>query len=196
MPDGTVSSWAAAGSLPGPRSHFSVTQLDDYVYITGGLAMSAYDNPPDLQDTWRGQIQSDGTIGGWIQMTNLPVAEATHASFFYGGFLYVCGGINNTPEEEDRCWQSPVQADHSLGAFVEVASLPIARGHVHQLPVLGGKVYSIAGAIDFNLDSTSEIDIGSFEVGTKKGREAPKRAHAPIPGNKRYGMGKCHMLHN
>lgn len=196
-PDGTVSSWKPAGSLPGPRSHFSLTLVDDYVYITGGLDMSAYDDPPDLQDAWRGQIQADGTVGAWTKLTDLPVAEATHASFFYGGYLYVCGGINNVPEQEDRCWSAPVEADHSLGKFEEVASLLIARGHVHQLPVLGGMVYSIAGAIDFNLNSTTEIDIGSFELGPmKKGRIAPRRAHAPIPGNKRHDMGKCHMLHD
>jgi len=64
QPDGTVSTWAPAGQLPGPRSHFSVTLVDSYVYIAGGLAQSAFDNPPDLQDAWRGQIQADGTVGG------------------------------------------------------------------------------------------------------------------------------------
>jgi DNA (cytosine-5)-methyltransferase 1 len=37
------------------------------------------------------------------------------------------------------------------------------RAHVHLLPVVGNHVYSVVGAIDFNPDSTGEIDIGTFE---------------------------------
>jgi len=190
--DGTVSTWAPAGQLPGPRSHFSVTLVDSYVYIAGGLAQSAFDNPPDLQDAWRGQIQADGTIGDWTQMTNLAVAEATHASFFYGGYLHVCGGINDTPAEEDRCWRSAIGSDHTLGPFQEIAPLLVARGHVHQMPVLGQKVYSVAGAIDFNLDSTTEIDVGSFGAGPQMMR-APRPA-ALVPAGPRSSKGaKCHL---
>jgi hypothetical protein len=41
--------------------------------------------------------------------------------------------------------------------------LLIARGHVHQFPLFKAHVYSVAGAIDFNLTSTDEIDVGSFQ---------------------------------
>jgi hypothetical protein len=193
--DGTVSTWAPAGMLPGPLSHFSLTLLDDYVYIAGGLAASAFDDPPDLAGVWRGQIEADGTIGNWTQMTSLLVAEATHASFSYGGYLYVCGGINDVPAQEDRCWRSPVLSDHTLGTFVEVASLPIARGHVHQMPVIGHNVYSIGGAIDFNLDSTSEIDVGTFETDPSKmpGQSTPRLPGVVTAGPKPRHGAKCHL---
>jgi hypothetical protein len=95
-------------------------------------------------------------------MPSLPVALATHASFFYGGYLYAGGGINDTGQEK-RVWRAPIGGDFTLGPWESVASLPIARGHVHQLPVLGNHVYSVAGAIDFSLDSTGEIDVGTFQ---------------------------------
>jgi hypothetical protein len=174
--------------LPGPRSHFSITRLDEYVYIAGGLSQSAFDNPPDLADVWRGQILADGTIGAWKQMTNLPVAEATHASFFYGGYLHICGGINDSAQE-NRCWRAPIDDTHTLGAFEEIATLPIARGHVHQLPVLGANVYSVAGAIDFNLDSTTQIDVGTFLLNGSKPRIAPRPTTAPPP----HKGPKCHV---
>ena len=161
--DGTVSPWAAAGTLPGPRSHFSVTLVGDYVYLAGGLDKSAFSDPPDLNETWRGHIASDGTIGEWSAMPALPVALATHSSFFYGGYLYVGGGINNAPAQEKRMWRAAVNANHSLGAWEATMPLPIARGHVHQLPVFQNHVYSFSGAIDFNLDSTDQIDIGTFQ---------------------------------
>jgi len=188
--DGTVSAWAAAGQLPGPMSHFTVTMLDNYVYLTGGESQSAFDNPPELALTWRGQIEADGSIGDWTTMPPLVTGEATHGAFYYGGYLYVCGGINNVPTQEDRCWRSPIGVDHALGTFDEVASLPIARGHVHQPPVFGTHVYSIAGAIDFNLDSTTEIDIGVFD--TMNTMKAAPHAHPRTTPSLPATHHKCH----
>jgi hypothetical protein len=194
QPDGTVSAWTPAGQLPGPRSHFSVTVIDAYVYIAGGLALSAFNNPPLLDDVWRGQIQADGSVGGWKQMKSLPVAEATQASFFYGGYLHLCGGINETSETgmEDRCWRAPIESDHTIGSFEEIAPLLKARGHVHQMPVLGQKVYSIAGATDYSLDSTTEIDIGTFGSGPQ-GKRAPRPVQDAGPGAKPHKGPVCHL---
>jgi hypothetical protein len=161
--DGTVSAWASAGKLPAPRSHMSVSYVDGYVFLTGGLDKSAFSNPPFLAESWRGHVADDGTLGEWTAMPALPAALATHASFFYGGYLYVGGGINSTPAQEKRMWRAPIGADHVLGAWEKAAPLLIARGHVHQFPLFNAHVYSVAGAIDFNLASTTEIDVGSFQ---------------------------------
>jgi hypothetical protein len=164
--DGTLSAWAVAGQLPMTLSHFSVSLVGNYVYITGGLNMSAYDDPPALTTVYRGEIAADGTLGGWTTMTPLPEPLATQASFVYGGYLYVGGGIYVTAtagDEVKSVWRTPIDATGTLGAWKPVASLLIARGHVHQLPMFENHVYSLAGAIDFNLDSTSELDIGTLQ---------------------------------
>jgi hypothetical protein len=98
-------------------------------------------------------------------MPPLPVGLATHASFFYGGYLYVAGGITDDPTltEESRVWRAPIDADHAVGKWEKAAALPIARGHVHQLPVVGNRVYSIAGALDLDLNSSDGIHIGVFQ---------------------------------
>lgn len=162
--DGVPTAWEPAGKLPGKRSHFAVTRVGDYVYLTGGLEESAYTNPPDLADTWVGHFLPDGTIGEWVRGPDLPVAIGTHASFFYGGWLYVGGGIRDKPlGHEDRLWRAPIGADHTLGAFEEApAKLGVKRGHVHQFPMFENHVYSISGATSFNLDSTDRIDVGTF----------------------------------
>jgi hypothetical protein len=113
----------------------------------------------------RGHVAEDGTLGDWTPMPALPVGLAAHASFFYGGFVYVAGGISGTTtlKEEKRVWRAPVDAEHVLGAWESVTPLPRARGHVHQLPVFGNRLYSIGGALDMDLNSTDAIDIGVFE---------------------------------
>jgi len=196
--DGTVSAWQPAGQLPSTLSHFTMSLVGDDIYLTGGLEQSAGNdnNPPDVANTWLGQIQSDGTLGGWVAQTPLPAAEAAHAAFVYGGYLNVCGGINNGPAEEDRCWKAPIQADRSLGEWEEIASLPLARGHVHQMPIVGSQVYSIAGAIDFNLDSTTDVFIGSWDTKMGGKRVEPRAVRPITPGPVPTHGAKCHLHHS
>jgi hypothetical protein len=164
--DGTLSAWTIVGQLPMTLSHFSVSLVGNYVYVAGGLNMSAYDDPPALTTVYRGVLAADGTLGGWTTMTALPEPVATQASFVYGGYLYVGGGIYVTATTGDQIknvWRTPIGATGALGTWQQVASLLVARGHVHQLPMFENHVYSVAGAIDFNLDSTSELDIGTLQ---------------------------------
>ncbi|HUB06984.1 MAG TPA: hypothetical protein VMB50_08285 [Myxococcales bacterium] len=160
--DGTLSAWSAAGSLPDPHSHFGIAVVESFVYLVGGLDQSALQNAPVVGEVWRGQVAANGTLGGWTAMTALPDALCTQGAFTYGGYLYTGGGIDNSVIQNGM-WRAPIAADHSLGAWEQVASLPIARAHVHQFPLFAGHVYSIAGAIDYTLTSTGEIDIGSFQ---------------------------------
>lgn len=160
--DGTLSDWAPAGTLPGPRSHFTVTLLDGYAYFTGGLDKSALTDPPNLKVVTRAHLLSDGTLGEWTDLTPLPGGLATHAAFFYGGHLYVGGGIDDAPMQSKVIYRAALAADHTIGAWEKAAELPTARSHVHQFPVLNGHVYSVAGSIDFNLNSTAEIALGAF----------------------------------
>jgi hypothetical protein len=160
--DGTISAWIPAGTLPGPRTHFAVTLVDGYVFITGGLNLSPYGDPPLLSEVSRGRLAADGTVGEWTSMPALPVGLCTHSSFYYGGFLYVGGGISGMIQEK-RFWRAPLGADHVLGAWEPAADLPVARGHVHQLPMYGKHIYSVSGAIDFDLHSTEDIEIGTFQ---------------------------------
>jgi hypothetical protein len=162
--DGTVSAWSPAGKLPAPRSHFSATLHAGYIYLAGGLDKSAFQSSPPLSTVFQGQILADGSLGNWVAMPALPEGVCTHASFFYGGYLYVGGGLGTSAYTIlDKMWRSPIGADHALGAWEEVAPLGIARGHVHQFPIFANHVYSIGGAITLDLESTDEIDIGTFD---------------------------------
>lgn len=166
-PNETLGPWNPGGTLPGRRTHMAATRVGDVVYLTGGLDQSPYGGPPSLKTVSRGSFDANGDLGSWASMPELPVALATHASAHWGGWLYVMGGISQsatgTSDQEKRVWRAAIGDDFGLSAWEGVAGLPVARGHVHDLPIFKNHLYSIAGAVDFSLGSTGAIQIGTFQ---------------------------------
>jgi hypothetical protein len=160
-PDGNITEWRSAGTLPGPRSHGAVTEGGGFVWLSGGLAGDPFADPPFLTEVWRARIDTDGSLRDWTPATPLPVGIATHASFVHDGWLYVAGGIGDKPAMRAQVLRAPIR-DGQLGAWQRAGDLPLARGHVHQLPLAGDRIYSLGGAIDFQLRSTTEVHIGTF----------------------------------
>jgi hypothetical protein len=159
--DGSIAAWRDAGKLPGPRSHFAAARDGAFVYLTGGIAADPFADPPSLREVWRARIGRDGALGEWTAMTPLPSGVATHASFVRDGWLYVAGGVGDKPEMLAAVLAAPIR-NHALGAWRTIAQLPVARGHVHQMPLHGDRVYSVGGAVDFELRSSPAVHIGTF----------------------------------
>jgi hypothetical protein len=135
---------------------------DGYVFLAGGLHGDPLSGAaPLVEDVMRARIADDGTLLEWTAQPKLPQGVATHASFVYGGHLYLAGGIDDLGGVIDDVRLAPI-SDHALGKWGIAATLPVARAHVHQLPVVGGHVYSVAGAIDGTLDSTDVVAVGAF----------------------------------
>ncbi len=147
--DGTIAAWNPSGTLPAPRTHFSAAYARGFVYVTGGIAALPTMPSPSLKDVQRGTVEPDGTIDQWTKLSPLPVGICTHSSFVYGGYLYVAGGIDDAPEQLATVRRAPLEDDGTLGDWETVAPLPVARGHVHQLPIVFDHVYSVSGATDF-----------------------------------------------
>lgn len=160
--DGSIAAWSDAGKLPGPMTHFSIAAAQGYAFATGGLDQVPTSNPPMSKKVYRGVIEPSGAIDTWTAMTTLPAGVCTHSSFVYGGYLYIAGGIDDSPAQLSTVRRASIASDMTLGAWEDVLSLPIARGHVHMTPVVGTHVYSISGAIDFSLNSTDAVFVGSF----------------------------------
>jgi hypothetical protein len=159
--DGTIATWNPGGTLDRARTHFAVSYNDGFAYVSGGLGTLPTVTSPTLKDVQRGTVEPDGTIDQWTQMTPMPSGICTHSSFVYGGWLYVVGGIDDTADSA-VVRRAQIQDDDTLGAWETAASLPQARGHVHQLPMENDRVYSVSGATDLSLDSTNAIFVGSF----------------------------------
>jgi hypothetical protein len=159
--DGTIASWASGGKLDGARTHMAVSYANGFVWLTGGLNTLPTVSSPTLKTVWRGSVEPDGTIDQWTQMTPMPSGICTHSSFVYGGWLYIVGGIDDTAQSA-VVRRAHLEDDGTLSSWETAATLPQARGHVHQLPIENDRVYSVSGAIDFSLNSTNAIFVGSF----------------------------------
>ena len=159
--DGTIATWYPGGKLDRARTHFAISFSHGFVFVTGGIGTLPTTPSPTLKDVQRGTIEPDGTIDQWTQMTPMPAGICTHSSFVYGGWLYVAGGIDDNGQTA-VVRRAPIDDDGTLGSWETAAPLPIARGHVHQLPIENDRVYSVSGATDYSLNSTSAIFVGSF----------------------------------
>ena len=159
--DGTITKWNDGGKLPRALTHFAVSYANGFAYLTGGIGTLPTIPSPTLVTVYRGNVEADGTIDQWTQMKPMPAGICTHSSFVYGGWLYVVGGIDDAGDVA-TVRRAHLEDDGSLSAWETAASLPQARGHVHQLPIENDRVYSVSGATDFSLNSTNAVFVGSF----------------------------------
>ncbi len=58
-------------------------------------------------------------------------------------------------------FRAELAQDGSVGSFASLLALPLARAHAHQTPFLSGKLYSVGGSIDHEVQP--EVFIGTLE---------------------------------
>jgi hypothetical protein len=168
--DGSLSDWQVIAHLPYSLSHH-VSFLDGTtLYVVGGQTGNTNDNSGKPHtETLIATIQSDGSLSDWSMGPPLPQAYETSASMVHDGFAYVVGGILDKTSNEaggvatKNVVRARITGPGELdGWAVDAGSaLPIARSHVHQTPVFGDHVYSVAGMM--GIGDTTEVDVGTFQ---------------------------------
>src|SRR5262249_51368923 len=93
--DGTIGSWTTVSTLPKPWTHPGSAVVGDYLYLSGGLHGDPFNDIGNTNEVIRGHIEADGSIDEWTNQPHLPSTLATHACFYYGGYVYIVGGIDN-----------------------------------------------------------------------------------------------------
>jgi hypothetical protein len=147
-PNGSLGPWQQLRALPEPRSHHAIVIERGALYVIGGLAGNPARQPVQHKSVLRAAIGRDGTLGEWQQVSELPHSYATHSAFVHGGGLWVVGGVENNATFSARVWRAPLSRSGAVGAWSEVVQpLPFGRGHVHETPVIGGRVYSVGGRL-------------------------------------------------
>jgi hypothetical protein len=144
--DGKIAEWQQLRPLPRPRSHHAVFVDNGNVYVVGGLDGSASGQQAHFTDVIRAPIAEDGSIGEWQLVSRTSHAYSTHSAFAHDGYIWLLGGVEDGNRFVDTVWRAEIRTDGRIGAWQQVApGLPIARGHVHNTPVLNSHVYSVGG---------------------------------------------------
>jgi hypothetical protein len=160
-PDGGITRWDTLPALPTARSHHGIAVHTGAIYLVGGLDGNPAGANTPLRSVLRARIQPDGGLGHWEELTATPNAYATHAATVHGGFIWTFGGVEDNARFVDVVLRAPVAADGTLGAWEPVTpGLPNARSHVHQVPVINGRAYSVSGSNARRL--TPDVYVGTF----------------------------------
>ena len=144
---GELSAWTTLDPLPGPRSHQAAFVDNGAIYLVAGIAGNPMGDAKPLGDILRATINKDGSLGEWKTVSQLDAAFATHAAVVHEGYLYVIGGVEDNKTMSDRVVRATLNKDGTLGTWESTsATLPAARAHVHQVPVVRDYLFSIGGS--------------------------------------------------
>ena len=92
--DGSIGAWQSANALPVARRFLGSVVANGYLYATGGFGPGN----GSLASVNYAQINSDGSLGPWIQNINpLPAGRGAHQSIVLNNHLYLTSGINAKP---------------------------------------------------------------------------------------------------
>jgi hypothetical protein len=168
--DGTVEAWQTLEPLPRPRSHHAAFAHDNFLYVVGGMDGPVGGMQAVFLDVIRAPILADGSIGDWQIVSRIPHSYATHASHFFGGYLWLIGGVEDNARFVATVLRAELRPDGRVGAWAELTpGLPVARGHVHNTPILNGRLYSAGGRInptspEKGIEVTGAVHVGTFRT--------------------------------
>lgn len=158
--DGVLGAWETLTPLPEPRTHHALVALPDRLLVLGGFIANAWsDSGTNYRDAISARVNDDGSLSAW-ERQSIPFVQTTHAATVFDGFVYQFGGFDEQINPLATVRRAPIGADAALGDWQEMTRLPIARAHVHQVPIDEGRVYSFGGNIG------NHVAVNTLNIGT------------------------------
>lgn len=116
----TVGPWLTATSLPQPEGTTRyqgqpIVFHNGRVYIFGG----ANDSNPMLTNVYYNAIESNGSLGPWVETTPLPSGYFDQEIVCVGEYVYLITGANGA----SAVYYAPINSDGSLGTWVKTVDL-------------------------------------------------------------------------
>lgn len=152
--------WTQTASLPtavsGHSADFVRTlnsdgSFDRWVHVVGG---ASNDSVPRMGVHFA-DVQSDGSLGTWMQTSQLPAGRAFHATVAAtpfnsrvdgDGYLYALGGIETKGGGPvTSVLRAPINGDATVGSWSEVATLPQPL-HSLEAAIFRSNIYVSGGA--------------------------------------------------
>jgi hypothetical protein len=110
--DGTIpaaaapGSWTATTPLPQPLFAEGAVIFHGRIYVAGGNDATGV----PVAKVYSARINTDGTLGAWTTLQDLPVTLAYHQLVTSGGYLYVVGGTTASVDPISKSQSASSQA--------------------------------------------------------------------------------------
>lgn len=139
--NGVVGTWAGTTGFTSVRRGHTTVVYNGYIYILGGQsAASTYITGTGM--VRYAPINTDGTIGTWLDTSAFSTPRAGHSSIVSNGYIYMIGGTNGTPTADVQ--YTSVNSNGTLNAWQGTTNLSSAR-YGHSSVAYNGYLYVIGG---------------------------------------------------
>ncbi len=120
-PEGGLSSWLPATSLPRPLVGLTLTAFGGYLYAIGGNDGSA-----SSTRVYRAPLDPDGTPGAWAEVGALPAPRSYHAAVVASNRLVILGGLSGSTSNTSTAtvYAAALITEGALGPWSTEAPLP------------------------------------------------------------------------
>ncbi len=161
--DGTLSGWTELDPLPAPRSHHASFAADGRLYLSFGFSGNAFtDDTTAHHDVIAAPLNDDGTLGAWETVLTYDVDLSTHAATVADGCVLIAGGlVHHGGDYEYSGDLRRLDLTDGVGAPELLDGPTIGRSHLHQAPLVDGRLYLVGGSEDMQ-SVTGALEIGAF----------------------------------
>jgi N-acetylneuraminic acid mutarotase len=136
--DGSLGSWQTTTSLPAVDGYATAVVSNGYIYELGG-----YGTNGAVNTVYSAQINSNGTLGSWQTLNNLPTSDYNSSAVTFNGYIYEIGG-NGPSSELGTVEYAPVQTGGTIGSWQSTTNLPVTT-HDATAVVSDGYIYELGG---------------------------------------------------
>lgn len=143
-PTGSLYDYGVAGHLPLPLQHATASIHNGWLFVTGGW--SDFGVRADVRVA---AVGSDGNLGSFRSLPNLPGKRWAHQAVVVRNRLYVIGGSDysqDTPSggRKSTVWHASINSNGTLGAWQNAAPLPEPL-FSHEAVTIGDDIYVVGG---------------------------------------------------
>lgn len=168
--DGTLSDWQTFAPLPQKLGLGAAAIVGDRIYFAGG-----FNSDGRSQKVYSAPINSDGSLGTWIDAGNLPVPQEGFSMIEHNGHLIMIGGANSS-----AVYKTTPDANGIIPGWESTTSFPTPIYRASAIKV--GTTLLVIGGHDGstttnNIYFTTIHDDGTLDPWTLSGNHLPSPVH-------------------
>jgi N-acetylneuraminic acid mutarotase len=138
--DGTLSNWETIPKFPITFSDGEPLLIKDRIYIFG-----TYNNFTDTSEIYYATYDSDGNIGTWTYVSNMPNNLLVSEVVCTDNYVFCIAGYDiNNNQHTNAVYRVPILADGSIGYWDQISNVPITVVSAQSV-ITGNKIYLIGG---------------------------------------------------